>query len=83
VITVASAQANPTCNSGTYSGGLSCCAHGRIMLDTAQERRPELLRYHMKFRFWYQVGCAGARRYAATPPDRLAVQYTMLQPGVT
>jgi hypothetical protein len=55
VVTVASAQANPTCNSGTYSGGLSCCAHGRIMLDTAQERRPELLRYHMKFRFWYQV----------------------------
>ncbi len=51
-------QANPTCNSGTYSGGLSCCAHGRIMLDTAQERRPELLRYHMKFRFWYQVRAA-------------------------
>jgi hypothetical protein len=25
------------------------------LLDTAQERRPELLRYHMKFRFWYQV----------------------------
>ena len=49
------AQANPTCNSGTYSGGLSCCVHGRILLDTAQERRPELLRYHMKFRFWYQV----------------------------
>jgi hypothetical protein len=47
-------QANPTCNSGTYSGGLSCCSHGRILLDSAQERRPELLRYHMKFRFWYE-----------------------------
>jgi hypothetical protein len=24
------------------------------MLDADQEIRPELLRYHMKFRFWFQ-----------------------------
>ena len=47
-------QKNPTCNTETYAGGLQCCHHGRIMLDTNQEIRPELLRYHMKFRFWYQ-----------------------------
>mmetsp|Transcript_107539 Transcript_107539/g.335282 ORF Transcript_107539/g.335282 Transcript_107539/m.335282 type:complete len:685 (-) Transcript_107539:95-2149(-) len=47
-------QKNPTCNSGTYVGGLRCCAHRRIMLDADQEVRPELLRYHMKFRFWFQ-----------------------------
>ena len=47
-------ESNPTCNSASYSGGLQCCHHGRIMLDTDQEIRPELLRYHMKFRFWYQ-----------------------------
>lgn len=47
-------QANPTCTSKTYVGGLRCCAHGRIMLDADQEIRPELLRYHIKFRFWFQ-----------------------------
>lgn len=48
------AQRNPTCNSKGYVGGLSCCHHGRIMLDADQEIRPELLRYHMKWRFWFQ-----------------------------
>eukprot|EP01062_Namystynia_karyoxenos_P072098 TRINITY_DN67_c0_g2_i2.p1 TRINITY_DN67_c0_g2~~TRINITY_DN67_c0_g2_i2.p1 ORF type:complete len:775 (+),score=214.49 TRINITY_DN67_c0_g2_i2:95-2419(+) len=48
------AQANPTCNSRSYIGGLQCCGHKRIMLDADQEVRPELLRYHMKFRFWFQ-----------------------------
>lgn len=47
-------QKNPTCNSAHYVGGLSCCHHKRIMLDADQEIRPELLRYHMKFRFWFQ-----------------------------
>jgi len=48
------AQHNPTCNSLQYSGGLRCCGHKRIMLDADQEVRPELLQYHMKFRFWFQ-----------------------------
>lgn len=48
------AQHNPTCNSIQYAGGLTCCKHRRIMLDADQEIRPELLRYHMKFRFWFQ-----------------------------
>jgi len=47
-------QSNPTCNSRQYGGGLKCCGHKRIMLDADQEIRPELLRYHMKFRFWFQ-----------------------------
>lgn len=47
-------QMNPTCNSIQYAGGLRCCSHKRIMLDADQEIRPELLRYHMKFRFWFQ-----------------------------
>ncbi|VDI62037.1 Hypothetical predicted protein [Mytilus galloprovincialis] len=47
-------QRNPTCNSMTYAGGLQCCKHKRIMLDADQPIRPELLRYHMKFRFWFQ-----------------------------
>lgn len=47
-------QANPTCDSKTYVGGLSCCGHQRIMLDMDQEVRPELLRYHVKIRFWFQ-----------------------------
>ena len=48
-------QRNPTCNSGQYAGGLTCCKHMRVMLDADQEVQPELLRYHMKFRFWFQV----------------------------
>ena len=48
------AQQNPTCNSRQYSGGLSCCGHRRILLDTDQDPGDELLRYHMKFRFWFQ-----------------------------
>jgi len=47
-------QKNPTCNSVQYAGGLQCCGHRRIMLDIDQDIRPELLRYHMKFRFWYE-----------------------------
>lgn len=47
-------QKNPTCNSRQYAGGLRCCHHGYIMLDQDQVSPPELLRYHMKFRFWFQ-----------------------------
>ena len=56
------AQRNPTCNSAQYSGGLSCCHHGRVMLDSDQpvpdhggtNGQDGLLRYHMKWRFWFQ-----------------------------
>jgi hypothetical protein len=48
-------QHNPTCNSRQYVGGLSCCHHGRIMLDEDQNPGSgALLRYHMKWRFWFQ-----------------------------
>mmetsp|Transcript_19469 Transcript_19469/g.23306 ORF Transcript_19469/g.23306 Transcript_19469/m.23306 type:complete len:842 (-) Transcript_19469:99-2624(-) len=47
-------QKNPTCNSRQYSGGVRGCGHKRILLDADQPIRPELLKYHMKFRFWYQ-----------------------------
>lgn len=48
------AQQNPTCNSATYAGGLRCCSHLRIMLDSDQDPGPDLLRYHVKMRFWFQ-----------------------------
>ncbi|XP_071127367.1 uncharacterized protein [Mytilus edulis] len=47
-------QNNPSCSSIGYAGGLRCCSHKRILLDADQSVRPELLRYHMKFRFWFQ-----------------------------
>ena len=49
-------QNNPTCNSVQYAGGLQCCHHGRIMLDQDQtcDNCGDLLRYHMKFRFWFE-----------------------------
>jgi len=46
--------ANPTCWSATYAGGLSCCGHKRVLLDADQDPGPVLLRYHMKWRFWFQ-----------------------------
>jgi len=46
---------NPTCNSRQYSGGLMCCSHGRILLDADQiSAATDLLRYHMKLRFWFE-----------------------------
>jgi len=45
---------NPTCWSATYAGGLSCCGHRRVLLDADQDPGPSLLRYHMKWRFWFQ-----------------------------
>eukprot|EP00325_Prymnesiales_sp_UTEX-LB-985_P010507 CAMPEP_0174696172 /NCGR_PEP_ID=MMETSP1094-20130205/2390_1 /TAXON_ID=156173 /ORGANISM="Chrysochromulina brevifilum, Strain UTEX LB 985" /LENGTH=884 /DNA_ID=CAMNT_0015892883 /DNA_START=17 /DNA_END=2671 /DNA_ORIENTATION=+ len=53
-------QRNPTCNSGQYAGGLRCCGHKRVMLDVDQDPGPDLLRYHMKFRFWFQEYDAGS-----------------------
>eukprot|EP01084_Bolivina_argentea_P258907 436667_1 len=47
-------QNNPTCNSTTYSGGMSCCINGQNLLDPDQEIPSELLKYHMKVRFWFQ-----------------------------
>ena len=62
-------QRNPTCNSKQYVGGLSCCVHNRIMLDEEQQNASlagALLRYHMKWRFWFQeYNVAGAD--GATP----------------
>merc|ERR1711998_546447 len=36
--------------------GLSCCHDGRIMLDHDQpdSKEGEMIRYRMKYRFWYQ-----------------------------
>jgi hypothetical protein len=49
------AQRNPTCNSRQYVGGLThCCTHQRILLDADQDPGDVMLRYHMKFRFWFQ-----------------------------
>jgi hypothetical protein len=71
------AQRNPTCNSVQYAGGLSCCHHNRIMLDKEQTRwdadtdpvtgKSNLLRYHMKFRFWYQEYKPAVAASGATP----------------
>mmetsp|Transcript_17894 Transcript_17894/g.54509 ORF Transcript_17894/g.54509 Transcript_17894/m.54509 type:complete len:577 (-) Transcript_17894:42-1772(-) len=47
-------QRNPTCSSATYVGGLQCCGHTRILLDADQDPGDVLLKYRMKFRFWFQ-----------------------------
>eukprot|EP00971_Amphidinium_carterae_P202170 4011485-Amphidinium_carterae.1 len=47
-------QHNSVCSSSTYLGGLNCCYDGALMLDTNQEPPAELLRYHIKYRIWFQ-----------------------------
>mmetsp|Transcript_15290 Transcript_15290/g.35833 ORF Transcript_15290/g.35833 Transcript_15290/m.35833 type:complete len:894 (+) Transcript_15290:100-2781(+) len=47
-------QHNPTCSSATYLGGLRCCYDGAMLLDVDQEPPEDLLRYHLKFRIWFQ-----------------------------
>eukprot|EP00928_Gymnodinium_smaydae_P061805 TRINITY_DN4579_c0_g3_i1.p1 TRINITY_DN4579_c0_g3~~TRINITY_DN4579_c0_g3_i1.p1 ORF type:complete len:919 (+),score=147.86 TRINITY_DN4579_c0_g3_i1:333-2759(+) len=47
-------QRNPTCSSRQYIGGLHCCRHGKNLLDHDQEIPPQLLRYHIKYRIWFQ-----------------------------
>lgn len=49
-------QNNPTCHIQTYKGGLSCCRHGKSLLDKAQEIpwQDQPLEYHLKFRFYFE-----------------------------
>lgn len=49
-------QHNPTCDIRTYRGGLSCCRHGRSLLDKNQEIpwSDTLLEYRLKFRFYFE-----------------------------
>lgn len=63
-------QNNPTCNSRQYVGGLSCCHHGRIMLDEDQAPGTgDLLRYHMKWRFWFEEYAPAANNTNASHYD--------------
>ena len=47
-------QKNPTCWVDTYQGGLSCCHHKNVLLDTNQKQPEEVMTYHLKFRFYFQ-----------------------------
>ena len=47
-------QKNPTCWVDTYQGGLSCCHHKNVLLDTDQDQPQEVITYHLKFRFYFQ-----------------------------
>jgi len=62
-----------------------CLQHGRILLDADQSVRPELLRYHHKYRFWVHpaqthaghVGAAGGKaarrgRRCSTPGEYIS-----------
>mmetsp|Transcript_42291 Transcript_42291/g.76666 ORF Transcript_42291/g.76666 Transcript_42291/m.76666 type:complete len:891 (-) Transcript_42291:222-2894(-) len=45
---------NSVCSSTSYLGGLVCCYDGALLLDTDQEPPEDLLRYHIKYRIWFQ-----------------------------
>ena len=48
-------EKNPTCWLDTYVGGLSCCHHKNILLDSDQNPwQNEIDTYRLKFRFWYE-----------------------------
>eukprot|EP00322_Chrysochromulina_rotalis_P000677 CAMPEP_0115847920 /NCGR_PEP_ID=MMETSP0287-20121206/10641_1 /TAXON_ID=412157 /ORGANISM="Chrysochromulina rotalis, Strain UIO044" /LENGTH=898 /DNA_ID=CAMNT_0003301789 /DNA_START=6 /DNA_END=2702 /DNA_ORIENTATION=+ len=78
------AQQNPTCSSGSYAGGLRCCSHGRVLLDHDQDPGPTLLRYHMKFRFWFQEYTPGVEKPGAFEhmPGKLPDGYDVREPAL-
>lgn len=41
-------------NPQAYLGGMRCCGHRRVLLDEDQQAPANPLRYHLKFRFWFQ-----------------------------
>eukprot|EP00657_Telonema_sp_P-1_P008091 TRINITY_DN28670_c0_g1_i1.p1 TRINITY_DN28670_c0_g1~~TRINITY_DN28670_c0_g1_i1.p1 ORF type:complete len:187 (-),score=52.90 TRINITY_DN28670_c0_g1_i1:77-637(-) len=45
---------NDVCFIETYGGGLKCCAHKSILLDSAQEVPSAVDTYRMKFRMYYE-----------------------------
>jgi hypothetical protein len=45
---------NDICDIETYHGGLSCCSHKSILLETNQTAPPTLDTYRMKFRIYYE-----------------------------
>ena len=46
-------QGNPTCFVEKYTGGLSCCHNGWILLDKDQVQPNHTMTFQIKFRFWY------------------------------
>lgn len=70
-----SAQQNPTCNSASYVGGLSCCGHERIMLDVDQDPGTTLLRYHVKIRIWFQEYVPATARSPPSHYDLTRIYY--------
>ena len=40
---------------GFLDTGLQCCRHAHNLLDADQSIPPEILRYHFKLRFWFEV----------------------------
>ena len=48
------AAGNDVCDVLTYEGGLKCCTHGSILLDSNQTVPPQRDVYKMKFRIYYE-----------------------------
>ena len=47
-------QHNPTCFIKSYQGGLACCHHKNVLLDSDQIQPTDEMTYQLKFRFWFQ-----------------------------
>lgn len=48
------AMNNPTCDISTYQGGLPCCVHGTMLLDSEQDIPPAQDTVYFKWRFYYE-----------------------------
>mmetsp|Transcript_39533 Transcript_39533/g.93014 ORF Transcript_39533/g.93014 Transcript_39533/m.93014 type:complete len:936 (+) Transcript_39533:53-2860(+) len=60
------AQHNPTCSSTSYIGGIRCCSNGTLLQDIDQPIPEQLLRYHIKLRFWFQEYTPASERGPAS-----------------
>jgi len=69
-------QNNPTCRLATYVGGLTCCAHKNLLLDTNQTAWPDsLITYRIKLRFWFQEYKPATANSAASHTDLIRLYW--------
>ena len=69
-------EKNPTCWLDTYVGGLSCCHHKNILLDSDQNPwQNQIDTYRLKFRFWYEDYIPASKTKPASHANLVRMYY--------
>merc|ERR1712232_76978 len=70
---------NPTCDVGTYQGGLECCHHKWLLTDREQAASipSDVFEYYMKFRIWFQEYIPATPTAPASHQNLVRFYYTL------